>query len=76
MEVDRVMDGLMKELGVAIKAMGKAKKMDEKEAYSRIVKNLSESMGVFLDVVNDMMLYDEEEDDDDDQYLEKGDIPF
>jgi hypothetical protein len=74
MEVDKVMDGLMKELGVAIKAMGKAKKMDEKEAYSRIVKNLSESMGVFLDVVNDMMLYDE--DDDDDQYLEKGDIPF
>lgn len=66
MEVDRVMDGLMKELDVAIKAMGKAKKIDEKEAYSRIVKNLSESMGVFLDVVNEMMMFNDEDPEEDD----------
>ena len=66
MEVDRVMDGLMKELGVAIKAMGKAKKMDEKEAYSRIVKNLSESLGVFLDMANEMMMFNDEDPEEDD----------
>jgi len=55
MEADKVMDGLIKELGVAIKAMGKAKKLDEKEAYSRIVKNLSESLGVFQDPEEDDM---------------------
>jgi hypothetical protein len=69
MEVDRVMDGLMKELGVAIKAMGKAKKMDEKEAYSRIVKNLSESLGVFLDVANEMMMFNDEDPEEDDMHF-------
>lgn len=66
MEVDKVMDGLIKELGVAIKEMGKAKKLDEKEAYSRIVKNLSESLGVFLDVANEMMMVNDEDPEEDD----------
>ena len=74
MEVDKVMDGLIKQLNVAIKAMAKTKNVDEKEAYSRIVKNLSESLGVFLDLANDMMLYDGY--DDDDEYSKEDDIPF
>lgn len=74
MEVDKVMDGLIKQLNVAIKAMAKTKNVDEKEAYSRIVKNLSESLGVFLDLANDMMLYDDY--DDDDEYSKEDDIPF
>jgi hypothetical protein len=66
MEVDTVMNGLIKELGVAIKATGKAKKLDEKEAYSRIVKNLSESLGVFFDVANEMMMFNDEDPEEDD----------
>ncbi len=69
MGVDKVMDGLIKELESAIKAMSKAKNLDEKEVCSRIVKNLSESLGVFLDVANEMMMYD-------DQDQEEDDIPF
>ncbi len=79
MEVDKVMDGLAKELAVAVKAMAKTKNVNDKEAYSRIVKNLSESLGVFLDLANDMMLYDDDDDDyedEDDEFLKKGDIPF
>jgi hypothetical protein len=40
--------------------------MDEKEAYSRIVKNLSESLGVFLDVANEMMMFNDEDPEEDD----------
>ena len=43
MEPDKLMDSLSKELTVALKAMAKTKNVDEKEAYSRIVKNLCES---------------------------------
>jgi hypothetical protein len=66
MDVDKVMDGLIKELGAALKAMGKAKKLDEKEAHSRIVKNLSESLGVFFDVANEMMMFNDEDPEEDD----------
>lgn len=69
MDVDKVMDGLIKELGATIKAMAKTKKLDEKEAYSKIVKNLSESLGVFLNLANEMMMLDDED-------SEEGDIPF
>lgn len=40
MDSDKIMDGLSKELNVALKAMAKAKNVNEKEAYSRIIKNL------------------------------------
>ena len=45
MDPDKIMDGLSKELNSALKAMGKAKDANEKEVYSRIVKNLCESLG-------------------------------
>jgi hypothetical protein len=48
MNPEKIMDGLLKELNLALKAMSKAKDLDEKEAQSRIVKNLCESLGVFL----------------------------
>ena len=38
MDPKKIMDGLSKELNFALKAMSKAKDVDEKEAYSRIVK--------------------------------------
>lgn len=63
MEPDKIMDGLTKELTVALKAMSKAKDLGEKEAYSRIVKNLCDSLGVFLDLASDMMSLDPDDDD-------------
>ena len=70
MDPVRIMDGLSKELNSALKAMSKAKDVDEKEVYSRIVKNLCDSLGVFLDLASEMMPLDFDDD------LEKEDIPF
>ena len=70
MNPDKIMDGLSKELNSALKAMSKAKDADEKEVYSRIVKNLCESLGVFLNLASEMMPLDFDDD------LENEDIPF
>ena len=63
MNPEKIMDGLSKELEDALKAMSKAKTVEEKTAYSQIVKNLSESLGVFLDLASNMMDYGLDEDD-------------
>ena len=70
MDPEKIMDGLTKELNVALKAMSKAKGVDEKEAYSRIVKNLCESLGVFFNLASEMMSLDFDDD------SEEEDIPF
>jgi RecJ-like exonuclease len=70
MDPDKMMDGLSKELNSALKAMAKAKDVNEKEVYSRIVKNLCESLGVFFNLASEMMSFDSDDD------LEKEDIPF
>jgi len=64
------MDGLTKELNTTLKAMAKAKNVNEKEVYSRIIKNLCESLEVFFDLASEMMPFDFDDD------LEKKDIPF
>jgi hypothetical protein len=70
MDPDKIMDGLSREVNSALKAMSKAKDVNEKEIHSRIVKNLCESLGVFLNLASEMMSLDLDDD------LEKGDIPF
>jgi len=52
---DKIMEGLMKELDVSLKAMSKAKTVEEKAVHSQIVKNLCESLGVFLNLASTMM---------------------
>ncbi len=59
MDPDKIMDGLFKELTVSLKAMSKVKTLDEKLSYSKIVKNLCESLGVFLNLATEMMDYDD-----------------
>lgn len=54
MDPEKLMDDLSKELSAALKALGKAKTLEEKLQYSEIVKNLSESLGVFLGLISDM----------------------
>ena len=68
MDPEKIMDGLSKELNSALKAMAKAKDVNEKEVHSRIVKNLCESLGVFFNLASEMMSFDSDDD------LE--DIPF
>jgi hypothetical protein len=70
MEPDKLMDGLSKELTGALKAMAKTKDVAEKETYSRIVKNLCESLGVFLNLVSEMMPFEFDDDSTDE------DLPF
>jgi len=63
MEPEKIMEGMSNELLATIKLMAKAKTVEEKVAYSQVVKNLSESMGVFLSLAETMMdEYDFEDD--------------
>jgi len=58
METERLMDGLSNEIMTALQSMHKAKTVEEKMAYSQIVKNLCDSLNVFLNLASDMMSYD------------------
>ena len=55
--------------------MAKTKDVNEKEAYSRITKNLCESQGVFLKLASEMMSLDFDDELEDDDIEDKG-IPF
>jgi hypothetical protein len=70
MEPEKIIIGLSKELTSELKAMSKAKDVNEKEIHSRIVKNLCESLGVFFDLASEVMSFDYDDDSD------KEDIPF
>ncbi len=56
MDPEKLMDALSEELLETLKAMAGAKTVEEKRQYSEVVKNLSESLGVFLRIVSDMMM--------------------
>jgi hypothetical protein len=61
MDPDKIMNGISKELLAAIKAMEKAKTPEEKLIRSEIIKNLCKSLGVFLELMSDMALYDDDD---------------
>lgn len=65
MDPEKMIDSLLNELNQALRSLAKAKTIEEKEAYSRIVKNLSESAGVFLNAISDMMMHSPPGEDDD-----------
>ncbi len=58
MDPDKIMNGISKEICATLKAMEKAKTADEKLTHSQTVKNLCESLGVFLKLMADMAPYD------------------
>jgi len=62
MEPDKLIDGISTELNTAFKAMAKAKTVEEKVQYSQIIKNLCQSLGVFIEAANEMIPFDFEED--------------
>ena len=64
MHPEIIMEGISKELESALKAMSKVKNIEEKATYSQIVKNLSEALGVFIDMATNIMDYGIGEDED------------
>lgn len=70
MDPDKIITGLTKELSAELKTMSKTKDIDAKEAHSRIIKNLCQSLGVFFDLMSEMMPYEPDDD------LNNEDIPF
>ena len=62
MDPEKIMNGISKEVLTALKAMGKAKNPEERLMHSKTVKNLCDSLGVFLQLVNDMLPYDDDDD--------------
>jgi hypothetical protein len=75
MDPEILMNKLAEELGNSIADMHKAKTIEERLRHSEIVRNLSESMGVFLKLISDVMNadfdgFDEFDDDDYDEYEE------
>jgi len=61
MDPEKIMTGILKEIDAALKAMGKAKTPEEKLTHSKTVKNLCESLGVFLNLTGDMPYDDDGE---------------
>ena len=60
MDPEKIMTGISTEIDVALKAMGKAKTPEERLMHSETVKNLCESLGVFLSLMSDMAPYDDD----------------
>jgi hypothetical protein len=60
MDPEKMMNDISREIDVALNAMGKAKTPEEKLTHSETVKNLCESLGVFLNVMTGMAPYDDD----------------
>jgi len=61
MDPDKIMTGISEEIDAALKAMRKAKTPEEKLAHSQVVKNLCDSLGVFLNLMSHMVAYDDDD---------------
>lgn len=59
MDPEKIMAGISKEIEAALEAMEKAKTPEEKLTHSETVKNLCESLGVFLSLASEIMPYDD-----------------
>jgi len=62
MEPDILIEGISKEIDSALKAMKKAKTLEEKLKHSEMIKNLCDSLGMFLNLMMDIPAYDEDGD--------------
>jgi len=76
MDPEQLMNSLSEELENSIEDMRQAQTVEERLRHSEIVRNLSESMGVFLKLISDVMSADFDDfdsdygDDDYDEYEE------
>ncbi len=60
MDPELMMEGIIEEIQDALESMGRTDSAKEKLAYSEIVRNLTQSMGLFLNMASDFMDYEEE----------------
>ena len=63
MDPEILMDGISAEIVAALSAMKQAKSTEERLKQSEIVKNLCESLGVFLNLIEPLPLLDDDDDD-------------
>ncbi len=75
MDPEQLMNALGSELGKSIQDLHGEDDLDKRIKKSQIIKNLSESMGVFLRLISDVMSadfdgFEEDYDDDYDEYEE------
>jgi len=68
MDPEKLMDGIALEMETALAAMAAAGSVEEKQKYSEIVRNLSQSLGVFLRMASDMMGMELDDFDDDEPF--------
>lgn len=61
MDPEKIMDGISKEILAVLKAMAKANTPEEKLMYSEAVKNLCDSLEVFLDLMRELEPYDDDD---------------
>ena len=61
MDPEKIMNGISKEIFSALEAMAKSNTPEEKLRYSEIIKNLCDSLGVFLNLIGDLAPYDDED---------------
>ena len=54
---EQLMETISSEISSALKAMAQAETAEEKLAYSQMVKNLCDSLGVFLSFLSDIEPY-------------------
>jgi len=61
MDPEEIMNGISNEILAIIKVMAKAKTPEEKLLCSETIKNLCDSLGVFLNLIGDAVPYDDDE---------------
>ncbi len=61
MDPDNIMNDLSKEIENSLKALSEASSLEEKLSHSKIVENLCNSLGVFLNLATEMLPFDFEE---------------
>ena len=60
MDPEKIMNGISKEIFSALETMEKAKTSEEKLMCSEIIKNLCNSLEVFLGLIGEIGPYDDE----------------
>jgi hypothetical protein len=61
MDPEKIMNGISKEIFAVLETMDQAKTPEEKLVCSETVKNLCDSLGVFLNLISDMAPYGDED---------------
>ncbi|MDD3814199.1 MAG: hypothetical protein PHZ02_06085 [Desulfocapsaceae bacterium] len=64
MDPEKIMEEMSLQLSEALMALKNSTAIEEKVAYSQVVKNLSDAMGVFLNLAADSMMEDYDFEDD------------